>query len=81
MAERLNCHVRVEGKAFANEGVSLDNMRYENCRFKNCQIFYVGGPVEIEFCQFENVRWEFQGAAALTLETMRRLGWTISPPK
>jgi hypothetical protein len=80
VSHQLFNHVRVTGKNFTGEGVSLDNMRYENGHFKNCQIFYSGGPVEMVGCTFQNVTWALQGAAALTYETLRNVGWLFSQP-
>ena len=81
MSEAVFQHVRVSGKKFERSSIVLDNMRFENCSFKDCDVFYSGGPVETESCRFENVRWFFQGAVALTVETMRKLGWQVNAPE
>lgn len=80
MNQQVFLHVRVSGKTFEKTAVSLDNTRFENCRFKDCDLFYSGGPVQTSSCYFENVRWNFQGAAALTVEAMQAFGWRILPP-
>jgi hypothetical protein len=80
MSEQVFMHVRVSGKKFEKSTLPLDNMRFENCQFKDCDLFYSGGPVETVSCYFENIRWHFQGAAALTVEAMRAFGWKIMPP-
>ncbi len=56
-------------------------MSFENCSFKDCDVFYSGDPTETQSCRFENARWRFQGAAALTIETMRKLGWQVNAPE
>ncbi len=81
MAEAVFQHVRVSGKRFERSSIVLDNTWFENCSFHDCDIFYSGGPTETRSCRFENVRWCFQGAAALTVETMRKLGWQVNAPE
>jgi hypothetical protein len=81
MAEATFPHVRVTGKTFDRASIVLDNMWFENCSFENCDVFYSGGPAETRSRRFENIRWCFQGAAALTVETMRKLGWQVSAPE
>ena len=81
MVEAAFQHVRVSEKKFERSSIVLDNMWFENCSFKDCDMFYSGGPAEIQSCRLENVRWCFQGAVALTVETMRRLGWQVNAPE
>jgi hypothetical protein len=81
MSEAIFQHVRVSGKNFERSPIVLDSMWFENCSFKDCEIFYSGGPAETRSCRFENVRWHFQGAAALTVETIQQLGWTVMSPE
>jgi hypothetical protein len=81
MSEGAFQHVRVIGKKFERSSVVPDNMWFENCSFENCDVFYSGGHSETRSCRFENVRWCFQGAAALTVETMRKLGWQVNAPE
>jgi len=81
MSEATFRHVRVNGKKFEHASIVLDNMWFENCSFEDCDVFYSGGPTEARSCRFENVRWCFQAAAALTVETMRKLGWQIAAPE
>jgi hypothetical protein len=74
-------HVSDTGKKFERSSIVLDNMWFDNYSFENCDIFYSGGSAEVRSCRFENVRWCFQGAAALTIETMRKMGWQVSAPE
>jgi hypothetical protein len=74
-------HIQVNGKKFEKSTVPLDNMSFTNCRFIDCTVFYSGGPVEVFSCSFEGTtRWEIQGAASLTMEALRALGWGLLPP-
>ncbi len=81
MSKAVFQHVRVSGKTFEGIPIVLDSTWFENCSFKDCDVFYSGGPTEARSCRFENVHWHFQGAAALTVETMQKLGWMIKPPE
>lgn len=81
MSQAIFQHVRISGKKFEKSRVVLDNTWFENCSFKDCEVFYSGGPVEVRSCWFENIRWYFQGAAALTIETIQKLGWQVKPPE
>jgi hypothetical protein len=81
MSEAIFQHAPVSDKKFERAIIVLDSMDFKNCSFKDCEVFYSGGPFEAHSCQFENVRWHFQGAAALTVETMQKLGWTVKPPE
>ena len=52
--------------------VDLDNSTFEKCRFKNCVLVYAGtGPVTMVECVFDNVKWQFKGAAANTLAFLK----------
>jgi hypothetical protein len=81
MSEAVFQHVCVSGQNFERLPIVLDSMWFENCSFKDCEVFYSGGPTEACSCRFENVHWHFQGAAALTVETLRKLGWTVEAPR
>ncbi len=81
MSEAVFQHVVVSGRNFERSAVVLDSICFENCSFKDCEVFYSGGPTEARSCRFENIHWHFQGAAALTVETMQKLGWTVKPPE
>jgi hypothetical protein len=81
MSEQVFQHVRVVGKEFNKAAVSLDNMSYENCKFIDCDLFYSGGPAQLFSCDIRpGNRWHIQGAAALTVETLRTSGFQISSP-
>ena len=74
--------VKVVGRSYTGVGVSLDNTSFEQCKFKNCTLFYSGGPAQIAPGNyFENCRWQFQGAAAITMQVIQQLGWKIESPQ
>jgi hypothetical protein len=54
--------------------VPLDSRTFERCRFKNAVLVYSGGPPpSIVNCSFEEVGFEFQGAAGRTLALLQAL--------
>jgi hypothetical protein len=66
----------ISGRTFTNETVVVDGKRFENCKFIGCHIVYSGAPAEASSCQFSpNTTWEFQAAAAMTVQTLQRFGW------
>jgi hypothetical protein len=81
MPEAAFQHVRVSKKKCERSSIVLDNMSFENCSFRDCDVFYSGGLTETQSCRFENVRCCFQGAAASTVETMRKFGWQVNAPE
>lgn len=64
----------IKGKTFSNEDIHLDFNEFIDCKFVECNIIYHGyGPVKLEGCSFENIRWSFSDAAAKTLNFMSGL--------
>jgi hypothetical protein len=58
-----------QGGMFSNVRVDLDNQTYEGCAFDGCNIVFSGnGPYQLSNCTFNNCRFGFEGAAALTLK-------------
>lgn len=54
--------------------VGLDNATFVRCRFRNAVLVYAGGPPpQIRECSFENVLFEFDGAAGRTLALLQAL--------
>jgi hypothetical protein len=69
----------VSSQTYTHQDIPVDGKRFENCRFIRCQIIYSGGPAEASACEFSpDTVWKFQGAAAMTLETLQRFGWRFS---
>lgn len=62
-------------KTFANERISLDGNKFENCTFENCDLVFHGwDAVIIEGgVTLENVRWVLDDAASLTLNFLSAL--------
>ena len=68
----------VKGKTFKNQVVVLDGTRYEECNFADCTMVYSGGPADLSACVFTpNTRWDFQGSAALTIQTLQLAGFRL----
>lgn len=65
---------RHEGQTFRNQRVSIDGNTYVRCQFHNCELVYAGGDnVGLQYCDFDNVRWTFDGPAARTIVFMTGL--------
>jgi hypothetical protein len=65
-------------RSFESETLSgtvlLDDARFDRCRFRNAVLVYAGGaPPRIENCGFEDVTFQFQGAAARTLGLLQAM--------
>jgi hypothetical protein len=57
---------------FKNCGVDLDNTEFIECRFEDCKMIYSAlGPVGMTRCTFSNVKWEFKGGAANTIQFLK----------
>jgi hypothetical protein len=55
--------------------VVLDNSRFVGCRFKGATLIYTGGVApQIQGCAFEEVSFEFHGAAGRTLALLQAMG-------
>ena len=61
-------------KVFRDEKVFLDGNAYRGCKFIGCALVYNGGkPPTMVDCLFDNVKWEFDGAAGRTIQFMSAL--------
>lgn len=59
--------------------VILDNANFEHCRFQGAALVYRGGvPPTVRNCTFENVSFEFEGAAGRTLALLQAMSSTSS---
>ncbi len=53
---------------YSNVVVHLDNASFTECEFDSCTLVFSGtGPVSLQGCKFNNVAWQFSGAAEATL--------------
>lgn len=61
-------------ETFRGDRLKLDGNGYHGCQFIDCTLVYCGGesPKLME-CLFQSSRWEFDGAAAATVNFMRGL--------
>ena len=63
-----------DSEDFTSRVIELDGNEYANCTFTNCRLVYRGGPVPgLVTCRFDRCAWEFQDAAARTVEFLRGL--------
>ncbi len=74
---------RDESRHFESETftghVLLDASSFDRCRFRKAVLIYTGGePPRIENCGFEEVTFQFQGAAARTLGLLQAMSATNS---
>jgi hypothetical protein len=73
--------ISVVGKKYAKkDDVSLDNMRFSECSFDECNLLYSGGPFVMDNCWLRNCELSIQGTAAIVVESLRQMGFQISPP-
>ena len=64
---------RFESETFTGP-VLLDASSFDHCRFRKAVLIYTGGePPRIENCGFEEVTFQFQGAAARTLGLLQAM--------
>ena len=64
----------ISGRHFIGETVVMDGLALQDCNFRDCRLVYRGGePPKIRGCGFDGCRWEFDGAAALTLQFLAGL--------
>lgn len=67
-----------EARAYENETLTgrvlLDGATFENCRFVDAILVYRGvRGLGLNGCQFQNVRFEFEGPAANTLAVLQAM--------
>jgi hypothetical protein len=66
--------VKAERMNFSNQEIVLDGREFRLCHFDNCMMKYgATRPVTLDGCSFNNVRWEFVGAASDTVQFMSAL--------
>jgi hypothetical protein len=70
-------------RAFADQAISgrvvLDNTSFQRCKFRRATLIYAGGvPPQIRDCAFEEVAFEFQGAAGRTLAFLQAMATPAS---
>jgi hypothetical protein len=72
----------VSDQTYIGKTVQLDGTRFVRCKFLNdCMLVYSGGLAQTSECYFApKTKFAFQGQAAIVVQVMRELGWTISPP-
>jgi hypothetical protein len=58
---------------FETSSVDLHAGAYINCTFIRCELVFNGGPVQLENPTIMGCSWNFQGAAASTMELLRVL--------
>ncbi len=63
----------VSGRTFDGEHVVLDGKHFADCILRNCVLEYSGLPVVLETTQFAGCRFQFNGAAAMTMQLMECL--------
>ena len=64
----------ISGRHFVNETMVMDGRSLDNCSFRDCRLVYRGGePPKIRDCRFEACHWEFDDAAARTLQFLAGL--------
>jgi hypothetical protein len=75
------CLISVVGKKYRkDEDVSLDNFHFSECSFDECNLLYSGGPLIMNNCWLRNCELTTQGTAATVVESLRQIGFQISPP-
>lgn len=65
------------GLSYNHQTVALDGETFRDCEFASCRLIYSGGALPLlEGCRFTDCAWEFQHAAADTLDYLK-LMWTM----
>jgi hypothetical protein len=66
--------MRITNSKFVGQTVALDGGQFVGCTFERCTFVFRGAaPVAFEGCAFVDVRWTFDGPAALTVALLRGL--------
>ena len=70
----------IEGKVFCRETVRLDDKNFVHCSFEDCLLTYGGERCEWKTTDFHNCRIVLDGAANNTVQVLKGLGFTLTPP-
>jgi hypothetical protein len=73
MAERRKDLTMFEGCTFEGTRVDLHAGAYVNCTFIRCELVFNGGPLRLDNPTIIGCSWNFQGAAASTMDLLRVL--------
>jgi hypothetical protein len=66
--------VKFKKSLWTRERVILDGHHFEDSTFDHCVlVFSATAPVRLENCRFIACQWQFEGAAALTIDFLRAL--------
>jgi hypothetical protein len=69
--------VRFDRQTFKAQTVHLDSNEFVGCLFERCLIVYAAsGPVSLNGNTFASCKWKFEGAAADTLEFLKKFHQT-----
>jgi len=72
---------QVEGETYTQKDVLIDGTSYQKCSFNQCRLIYRGGPSRLWRCYIgPGCTFQFEDAAAYTLQILQELGWQIAPP-
>lgn len=70
-----------ENNSYSGVKVNLDGQTFKDCKFDNCVLeFSATSPVSLVGCTFNDVRWVFEGPAALTIGFLKALYSGMGPP-
>ncbi len=77
-AVRLTESVAQETRSFEDQTITgpvlLDGASFQRCRFRHAVLVYTGGePPRIQECAFEDVAFQFQGAAGRSLALLQAM--------
>jgi hypothetical protein len=70
----------IKDKAFRGETVRLDGKLFLRCSFNDCLLTYGGDRCEWETTSFNNCRVVLDGTANNTVQVLKGLGFTLTPP-
>lgn len=66
--------MRFENSSFSGGQVEIDGNHFVRCQFENTTLVFKGlSPIKMEYCEFHNVAWKFEGPAANTLSFLRAI--------
>jgi hypothetical protein len=70
----------IKDKVFRRETVGVDGKLFLRCSFEDCLLMYGGEKCEWETTSFNNCRVVLDGAANNTVQVLKGLGFTLTPP-